>query len=368
MKKYFFGYLFVKIAKLLAVCALLVGIGYCFWKYGQAHLSAESASYRSSDYLQSQLVRLASSARSAHNIVESFVGKDAVPLMPEPNFSRNISSNGDFEALAGKLAGIDESRGQLKQAVISGFDTLVATIEEKLRARAAALAAATAVPSAQAAAPAATPMSETTPPRSAADRETLYIENLDSNEIQRRSTSLENTKQLLVALQTASEDPKNRQILEEAESRLEKLATLLPPIAEPAETTNFAPQKTTQPSQTAPTPPPKTFNAEKVANQLRASRSQVRAAIVSSWEFDEAFSRASEAASLESGKCRISSLIVKGIWLSFFGQIGLAILATLLVAFLILVFADLTQTLLDTATNTGITADAQSRIKLASDA
>ena len=35
-KKYFFGYLFVRIAKLLAILALIVGLGYCFWKYGQA--------------------------------------------------------------------------------------------------------------------------------------------------------------------------------------------------------------------------------------------------------------------------------------------------------------------------------------------
>ena len=90
----------------------------------------------------------------------------------------------------------------------------------------------------------------------------------------------------------------------------------------------------------------------------RASRFQVRTAIASSWEFDEAFAQASGTAYHEGGKCRISSLAVKGVWLSFFGQVGLAILATVLVAFLILVFADLTQTLLDTATNTGITADA----------
>ncbi|HEY2801967.1 MAG TPA: hypothetical protein VGI85_15360, partial [Chthoniobacterales bacterium] len=99
----------------------------------------------------------------------------------------------------------------------------------------------------------------------------------------------------------------------------------------------------------------------KVANQLRAKRFQVRAAISSSWEFDEAFTQVSETASLESGKCRIASLAVKGIWLSFFGQIGLAVLATVLVAFLVLVFADLTQTLLDTATNTGLTAEAAAK-------
>ena len=134
MKKYFFGYLFVKLAKLLAILALVTGLGYCLWKYGQAHLAAESVAYRSSDFLQSQLARLTSVARSTHNIVEAFVGKETLGLMEEPTFPGDISSNGDFEVLTKELAKTDQNRGQLKQAVISRFDGLVAEIEEKLRA------------------------------------------------------------------------------------------------------------------------------------------------------------------------------------------------------------------------------------------
>ncbi|HVF22161.1 MAG TPA: hypothetical protein VM941_03765, partial [Pyrinomonadaceae bacterium] len=85
-------------------------------------------------------------------------------------------------------------------------------------------------------------------------------------------------------------------------------------------------------------------------------------AVLSSWALDDAYEDAAEVAGSESNKCQASSLVENGIWLSAFGQMAMAIIAALFLAFLILVMADLTQTLLDTATNTGVMADAtQSR-------
>ena len=98
------------------------------------------------------------------------------------------------------------------------------------------------------------------------------------------------------------------------------------------------------------------LNAEKVADQLEQLRSAVRQAVLSSWALDGAFDRVSELSLSEQNKCRSATLTTKGIWLSAFGQIGTGAVATAFVAFLILVMADLTQTLLDTATNTGTMA------------
>ena len=360
MRKYFFGYLFVKIAKLLAILALIVGVGYCCWKYGQAHLAADSVRYRPNDILQGQLARLKSVTQSTEKIIREFAGPTALGGMKEPTFTRDASSNSDFDSLKTQLAQLDQERQQMKQAVTSRFDTMVAGIEEKLRQRAAALAEASPSPSAQAIEPAATPETVATPTPTATEKETLYVENLSGVEIQRRTASLEKAKQFLIMLQTGAENPQNRRILTDAQTQLEQLEGLLPTVPEPVPSATAAPAEPTQPAAGEPTPPPKTFNAEKVANELRANRFQVRAAILSSWELDDAFEQASGAVSVESAKCRLASLGVKGIWLSFFGQIGLTILATLLVAFLILVFADLTQTLLDTATNTGLIAEVSS--------
>lgn len=357
MRKYFFGYLFVKIAKLLAVLALVVGLGYLLWKYGQAHLAAESASYRSSDFLQSQLAMLASVASSTQAIVKGFAGEPALGQMKEPSFASNVSSSTDFEMIKKEIAQLDQDRQQMKQAVISRFEAMVVEIEQKLRARVAALAAISASPATQASAPSGTPESTATPPPVSTEKEMLFVENMGGFEIQRRAALMEKAKQLLILLQTGAENPENRQTLADAATQVDQLGTLLPPVPEPVQPP--APALAEEgPRTIAPSSPPKVFNAEKVANELRAARFGVREAILSSWHLDEVFARTSEAVSIESAKCRLASLSVKGIWLSFFGQAGLAFLAAALVAFLILVFADLTQTLLDTATNTGITAEA----------
>jgi hypothetical protein len=212
MKKYFFGYLFVKIAKLLAVLALLVGTGYSLWKYGQAHLAADSVSYRPSDVLQGQLTNLTSAERSTERIVKGFAGEDAVGPMTVPNLTREAASNADFESLKQQLAQLDHDRQQMKGAVTSRFNKMIGEIEEKLRARAAALAAASAPPSAGPVAPSATPVPVSTPPPAANEKETLYVENLASDEIERRTAALEKAKQLLIVLQTAAENPQNRSV------------------------------------------------------------------------------------------------------------------------------------------------------------
>jgi len=98
------------------------------------------------------------------------------------------------------------------------------------------------------------------------------------------------------------------------------------------------------------------LNAEKVADQLEQLRNSVRQAVLSSWALDGAFDRVSELSLSEQNKCRLATLRTKGIWLNAFGRIAIGAVATAFVAFLILVMADLIQTLLDTATNTGMMA------------
>jgi hypothetical protein len=59
----------------------------------------------------------------------------------------------------------------------------------------------------------------------------------------------------------------------------------------------------------------------------------------------------------EKQRCHVASFEQEGIWLTAAGQIAGGLLAAVLVGFLILVFADLTKTLLDTATHTGVIAE-----------
>ena len=80
--------------------------------------------------------------------------------------------------------------------------------------------------------------------------------------------------------------------------------------------------------------------------------------LLTSWTIDDRFEQAANLNSAERDKYRAAILAQKGIWLSAASRIGVGLLATGLVSFLILVFGDLVQTQLDTATSSNTVADA----------
>jgi hypothetical protein len=80
--------------------------------------------------------------------------------------------------------------------------------------------------------------------------------------------------------------------------------------------------------------------------------------LLTSWTLDDAFKRATDLSLTEREKQRTATLAEQGIWLSATSRIVIGLLATGLVCLLILVFADLVQTQLDTATNSSTVAEA----------
>ena len=80
--------------------------------------------------------------------------------------------------------------------------------------------------------------------------------------------------------------------------------------------------------------------------------------LLTSWTLDDAFKQATDLSLTEREKQRMASLAEQGIWLSATSRIVIGLLATGLVCLLILVFADLVQTQLDTATNSTTVAEA----------
>jgi len=102
----------------------------------------------------------------------------------------------------------------------------------------------------------------------------------------------------------------------------------------------------------------KVFPSERVADKLEQIRGEVTEIFLTSWTLDDAFEQASDLRSIEGNKCRVATLAQKGIWLSAVSRILIGLLAAALVSFLILVCADLVKTFLDTASHTGVVADA----------
>ena len=360
-QKLFLRIPFVRLAKAIAIGIAIIGVLTLLFRYVQASNSAASVAYRPSVGLDQRLDRLSTSLVRTVSLVSAFNSAADSKKIQAPRFERSIRTDSGFARLGEQLGSIDGQRTSMKQLVVDRFESSVAKIEQRLRAHAASLRAA-ATPSASTA-PAGSPVATATAtpaPSLQEEQETLFSKRVANYEISNRLSALEKAKLFLSELEAKAENLESRKSLFDSVTELEGLKKLLPTRAQPAPLASPS-----SPSATSSSPEPvratearTPAKAEEVADQLVAFRRSVRESMLTSWALDEAFDEASEFAGAEANKCTAASLIVKGIWLSAMGQMALAAVAAALVAFLILVMADLTQTFLDTATNTAVLAQA----------
>jgi flagellar motility protein MotE (MotC chaperone) len=360
MKKYFFGYLFVRIAKFLAVIIVLIGLAYAIFQFVQASVAAESVQYLPNPTVRQHLDKLLARSFEAQRLVSDFTGETKKSDASVGGLAGEITSMRDFDRLGEVLETVDREREILKQAIVKRFEQLIDEVQKKLRAYAASLSPAEASPPPKVLSP--TPMATATPPPKPTpnERKTLFSEQLSQADIETRLSDLNANVQFLKVLETTAENPENRTKLTESIKRLDELKALLPsrPVALTEVPQQEKPQQYSPQNPQLPfAEPRKVLNAEKVADQLGQLRSSVRQAILSSWALDEALDEIRDLSASERNKCRSATLAVTRIWLTAFGMIAGGAVLMAFVAFLILVTADLTQTLLDTATNTGVIAE-----------
>ena len=358
-KQYFFGYLFARAAKVLALLVTAIGIGFCLLQYSQADTSARAVAYQPSTSLQRALGNLKDAFSAAERIVSAFNADNQLttPKVQLPRFPKLINSNADFERVGEMLVSIDRDRQLLKQSIVSRFDTSVKSIEAKLRAYAVGLEALPSPTPAAASSPVATakPLPVATQPD-----ESLFSSKLGPTDVNRRSADLNARKEFLKVLETKAENPENRVSLTEAVGQLELLSKLLP---EKLETTTEPEPTSAALNDQAAEQGRKVLPAERVAAQLGQLRAEVRQIFLTSWTLDEMFEQAADLNAVERDKCRVATLAQTGIWLSTISRILVALLVAVLGSFVILVCADLVKTFLDTASHTGVVADAINAIR-----
>jgi hypothetical protein len=355
-KQYFFAYLFVRAAKGLALLVILIGVGFCVLRYYQASIAAGAVAYQPSPHLQQALDRLKDAFLATEQIIESFNAgnQSTTPNFQAPRFPLVIDSDDDFARISAELSSVDHERRQLKESIVSQFETLVKSIEEKLHAYAAVLQSS----------PSPTPataqnlISNVTPTLAPTSRdESLFSSQLGSSDANERSANLKERKEFLKVLAIRAENADNRVIIGEAADQLERLAKLLPEKFDAA--TAAQPDPATASSKDPPAEQDgKGLLSERVARQLEQLRGGVRQMLLTSWTLDDAFEQVANLGSAERDKYRAAILAQTRIWLSAASRIVIGLLATGLVSLLIVVFADLVQTQLDTATSSGTVADA----------
>lgn len=346
-KQYFFASLFVRTAKGLAIVVALIGIGFCVLRYYQASIAAGAVAYQPSPHLQQALDKLKDSYLSAQQVVDSFNenNQSATPGVEPPRFPLVLDSAEDFTRIAAELSRLDQVRGQLKDSIVSRFEDRVKSIEEKLHAYAAALQSA----------PSPAPASNPEPsPAPAPREESLFSSQFGVPEANDRRANLTERKEFLKALANKAENADNRATLSEAAQQVERLTKLLPEKFDAAS----AAEPDSPAKGPGPEPSSNTLLSERVAHQLEQLRGAVRQNLLTSWTIDDAFKQATDLSLTERNKHRAATLAEQGIWLSATSRIVIGLLATGLVCLVILVFADLVQTQLDTATNSSTVADA----------
>ncbi|PYK83301.1 MAG: hypothetical protein DME41_07270 [Verrucomicrobia bacterium] len=360
-KQYFFARLFVRVAKGLALLVILIGVGFCVLRYYQASIAAGAVAYQPSSHLQQALDRLKAAFLATEQIIDSFNAgnQSKTPNFQAPRFPLVIDSDNDFARISAELSRVDHERQQLKESIVSRFENLVKSIEEKLHAYAAVLQSS----------PSPTPatdqnlISNATPTPSPTSREeSLFLSQLGSSDANERSANLKERKEFLKVLAMRAENADNRVTLGEAADQLERLAKLLPErfnastAAQPDTAT--ASSKDPQAEQHG-----KVLPSERVARQLEQLRGGVRQMLLTSWTLDDRFEQVANLGSAERDKYRAAILAQKSVWLSAASRIVIGLLATGLVSLLIVVFADLVQTQLDTATSSGTVADAVNALR-----
>jgi len=353
-KQYFFARLFVRVAKGLALLVILIGVGFCVLRYYQASIAAGAVAYQPSSHLQQALDRLKAAFLATEQIIDSFNARNQskTPNFQAPRFPLVIDSDDDFARISAELSRVDHERQQLKESIVSRFETFVKSIEEKLHAYAAVLQ------SSPSPTPATTQnlISNATPSPTSREQ-SLFSSQLGSSDANERSANLKERKEFLKVLAARAENADNRVILGEAADQLEHLAKLLP---EKLEVSTAAQPDTATASSKDPRAEHhgKVLLSERVARQLEQLRGGVRQMLLTSWTLDDRFEQVANLGSAERDKYRAAILAQKSVWLSAASRIVIGLLATGLVSLLIVVFADLVRTQLDTATSTGTVANA----------
>lgn len=360
-KQYFFGYLFVGGAKIFALLVIAAGIGFCLLQYSQAKTATAAVAYQPSQKLQQALRKLQEAVSTTAEIVDSF-DKDneaTQPAVEPPAIPAVIDSNADFDRVGEELLRINQDRQDLKQSVVNRFETSVASIQEKLRTYAASLDSSRTTGAPVTAPSPAIAAVLAAPPRQ--QNAFLYSPKLAAGDIKDRRASLTQRKEFLKFLESKAENAENRAILNEAANQMDQLGKLLP---EKIETPVASQLGSAFPTNEPPADQGGTVSlSERVAGQLEQLRNEVRQALLTSWKLDDAFDQASELTSVEREKCRVATLSQQGIWLSAGSKMLPGLFVAALLSFLILVFADLVRTLLDTAANTGTVADAVNALR-----
>ena len=353
MKAYFFGYLFVRLARLLAILVILIALVLAGIRCWQTSVLSESLRYQSDDLLSRRLVRVAHQVQATQSLLARGLPSHSIAAQPLPKFSTRIQTVSGFATAAAELGRAEKTGAELKRQVTGRLDDFVSDLCQKLRAHAASLLEPESPKQTSSPSPARTvlPTPSITEPQ---EQDRLFAKNVDTDALKARSKQLDDTKAYFNFLSSNVENAENKRIIGEAIAEVSAIEQLLAEAASaPTKTSPQLPEASTAASSPVPVSERREpLNAEKVADHLVVLSAVAKHAATDSWALDDAIDQAATVLSAERERCRKAELDQRQVWIGWLIQVISLAAAAAAVAFVVLVAADVTQTLLDTAINT----------------
>jgi hypothetical protein len=344
--RYVFGYFFVRFSRLLACIALLAIVVANLYIWQNYILKAESTKYRPSSTLDLHIEQLGEELEFAKKEVSRI---SSVGDLPKLSFPKALDGSAEFEGLLFDLGMADQRKNILKERVTTAFAERIELLRTRIKNTIDSIKASrTVTPLDAESGDRGMPTSE---PRDAPDplsdkRRTVYGE-LSADRTQSMLGSMESISGQLDTLSASAEKEESKKLIQDTKAALNDLLAWLPSKRKENATAFLAQNETLETA--APTDPliKAQENYEMLGRMVEVAEFIVR----DGWQVDNLLLEATRVAEEEAKDCRASEVALKELRLSSIGFSGACLALGIVLALLILVFADFLKSIFDTASN-----------------
>lgn len=340
IRKYFFGYLFVRFAKLFALLTVLAGIGSILTTSAAYFTDSSAARYVRNGDLDSLLSRLANELDFALTEVGKISDTSdlkplALPSAPE--------KDDEFKKLDDALATARDRNSELKQRVVREFElqtgAILAQIDQFLASNA----------------PEPVPQNDKTKqpspipvaPKVEKAMRMLFEETRTDYSL----NAMTQIEKSLLGLEEQAENPQNKKALMEAAAEVERLSAWLPKQLDSSNPSQILMPESEEQEESVRLPESPFVQAELNRRRLAAIIQEVRQLTTSDWILDDLVASAVRSTEQERRSYEASKVAQRGLRIAWLGKIGISLFFTLAGAFAVLVVADWLQSFFDTASS-----------------
>jgi hypothetical protein len=360
MSKYKWARSFIRLARLFAVLIVLLGaaaLAFSFWKL-KSDLSIKS--YHPNPDLSVSMSEAAEALGKSENIISTFQHKTGGGPVPDSLFYKmevlqSYNSSDQLDAAHGQLDNAAQNTAALKAFLVSIIENNINDLVQQLKEHANEISP----PHPETGEPTPAPASPTAVLAHAAeDLRGLYSERVTSDEAAQRKSLLEKVQDSLNVLAQRTVKPDNLAKLQKSISELQRIEGLLdyltlesslPPPPNPPDVNS--PAAGGDQAAVASTDQPDEVTALKVSEHLEECESIIESAINGDWLVDEKISQAQQLVDQEEKAVVSAANDVAELYFGFIEDCIAIALSVFLLAYLILILADLLQAHLDTADN-----------------